>query len=199
MHTTTKLNDGYMGSGKHLLRAIKKYGLENFQKTVIAVCEDRKAMLLLEAELVNDEYVSDSNTYNLTVGGKGGFYYINKHKLGMSSDKAKMMIEVRNANLTPAQLREISLKAAKTSKQRQVGPYSPMHPHLPTFLGKHHTEKTKNKMRISAVGKHCGKLNSQFGTMWITNGINNMKIGKDDPIPKGWAPGRKCKPPIQLI
>lgn len=32
--------------------------------------------------------------------------------------------------------------------------------------------------------------NSQYGTMWITNGTKNKKIKKDDVIPEGWYKGR---------
>ena len=34
VHKTDNLNDGYMGSGKILNRAIKKYGVENFEKDI---------------------------------------------------------------------------------------------------------------------------------------------------------------------
>jgi hypothetical protein len=40
--------------------------------------------------------------------------------------------------------------------------------------------------------KNGGSKNSQFGTMWITNGIENKKIKKDlDIIPEGWYKGRR--------
>ena len=32
--------------------------------------------------------------------------------------------------------------------------------------------------------------NSQFGSVWITDGTNNKKIKKDTPIPEGWKKGR---------
>lgn len=35
-----------------------------------------------------------------------------------------------------------------------------------------------------------GEKNSQYNTMWITNGYNTTKIGKDDPIPEGYWKGR---------
>ena len=61
------------------------------------------------------------------------------------------------------------------------------------FLGKKHTKESKVKMSKSHKGKHEGSKNSQFGTMWITNGIDNKKIRKDDMIPEGWRKGRFVK------
>lgn len=39
-HTTENINDGYMGSGILISRAIKKYGIQNFRKEWIMFCED---------------------------------------------------------------------------------------------------------------------------------------------------------------
>jgi len=32
--------------------------------------------------------------------------------------------------------------------------------------------------------------------MWITNGVENKKIKKDDLIPQGWNKGRKLNAPL---
>src|SRR3546814_14655367 len=39
-------------------------------------------------------------------------------------------------------------------------------------------------------GFQTGRKNSQFGTMWITDGSKNQKIKKDMVIPIGWYKGR---------
>jgi hypothetical protein len=34
MHSTSNLEDGYMGSGKYLKASQKKHGMKNFKKTI---------------------------------------------------------------------------------------------------------------------------------------------------------------------
>ena len=57
------------------------------------------------------------------------------------------------------------------------------------MFGKTHSDKTKQKMSLAQTGQQ----NSQFGTMWITNGTENKKIKKVDNIPEGWYKGRTIK------
>lgn len=41
-----------------------------------------------------------------------------------------------------------------------------------------------------AQKKRTGNRNSQYGTMWVTNGTENRKISKSDTIAEGWRIGR---------
>ena len=76
-HKTSDLSDGYLGSGTFLKRAIKKHGEENFNKEVLFKYDNPDEMFAKEAELVNEDFLMNENTYNLKVGGFGGFDYIN--------------------------------------------------------------------------------------------------------------------------
>jgi hypothetical protein len=56
--------------------------------------------------------------------------------------------------------------------------------------------KEARKKRIESfkrIQHQRGETNSQYGTMWITNGETNKKIKKNEPIPEGYFPGRKLK------
>jgi len=53
----------------------------------------------------------------------------------------------------------------------------------------------KRKYAKNQSINQSGNKNSQFGTMWITNGVNSKKIKINDPIPKGWHIGRVIKVP----
>lgn len=47
-HSTNNLDDGYLGSGKHLLLALKKYGKENFKRDILEFCEDFEHLKQME-------------------------------------------------------------------------------------------------------------------------------------------------------
>lgn len=62
-----------------------------------------------------------------------------------------------------------------------------------SFAGKTHTEETKKRIGEANQEAQSGQRNSQYGTIWITNGVNNRKIKHGAPIPDGWYKGRRIK------
>ena len=70
VHSTDNLNDGYMGSGKRLKMAFKKYGIGNFKKEIVRQCKSRKEACELEAAFVTEALIKDDNCYNVVLGGE---------------------------------------------------------------------------------------------------------------------------------
>ena len=70
VHNSTKPT--YLGSGRALLNAIKEHGRENFVRETLEVFDTEDEAYAREAEIVNEDFVADRNTYNLGKGGKGG-------------------------------------------------------------------------------------------------------------------------------
>lgn len=70
-HSADKIDDGYLGSGTLLMRAIKRYGVANFKKEIIQFCDTSKDAYDIESKLVTMAQVNDRACYNLVVGGNG--------------------------------------------------------------------------------------------------------------------------------
>lgn len=52
-HVTDNLDDGYMGSGSYLKRAMRKYGIDNFKKEWLMFCEDIDELNYMERVFVD--------------------------------------------------------------------------------------------------------------------------------------------------
>ncbi len=185
-HVAKNLDDGYMGSGKLIIRAIKKYGVENFKKEILHVFETEAEMNEAEARLV----ILNENSYNLCPGGKGGFGYINKNGLSVLNKLSPESEMKRRASLSIYNKKAIASGDPKWQllQQRSAPARNAKYP-LGTFKDKKHSNETRQKMSEKAKERTPEK-NSQYGTIWITNGLTNKKLKKIDTIPEGWYKGR---------
>lgn len=190
MHSTSNLDDNYLGSGIQLWRSIRKHGKTSHIKEILDFLPNRKELAIRETEVVNETLLSDPLCMNLISGGYGGsrsnsnqqrkFIMAGAHAPGRikkSSDKIKWLYEN-----DPDWSNNTRSKISKGLKANTEW--------LKTWQGKKHKLETKNKIgrANSIAGK--GSLNSQYGTMWITNHLENKKVKSTSEIPEGWERGR---------
>lgn len=84
VHETEDPNvfDGYLGNGVNRFKpssmynskapfclAVQKYGFDSFRRSTIKIFDNRQEALDLEAEIVNEEFIKRSDTYNIILGG----------------------------------------------------------------------------------------------------------------------------------
>ena len=70
---TTREDKNYLGSGKNLKRAIKKYGKENFTTKILEECSTFEELCEREEYWINHLNAKDNpNFYNIIDGGMGG-------------------------------------------------------------------------------------------------------------------------------
>lgn len=183
MHSTNDLEDGYLGSGTLLRRAIVKYGERNFKHEILTFCKSREELAEKEHELV-EQYLGKQECMNLKPGGKGGFCNAEHARRfhaagGRAARKACSSKQAEKLKTDP----EYNAWWHKRCREANAR----------AFLGRKHTDLSKQKMSKSHKGAGKGCYNSQYGTCWITNSLENKKIPKGSDIPEGWRLGRVLK------
>jgi hypothetical protein len=182
-----------MGSGTVIKRAIAKYGVDNFDKTILRECESESDMYDNEAEIVTSEFIERTDTYNLIHGGKNGIID------GNLPEFRQKALNTLFQNYTMEEL----IAHGKYTHNLVIKKYGinamrrwQSNGGKIRFLGKHHTDETKQQIGKANSIHQQGINNSQYGTMWITNGTDNKKIKKseyDEWFNNGWGKGRVMK------
>jgi hypothetical protein len=187
VHQTTDINDKYMGSGTVINNAYKKYGKDLFVKTILEYFDNREDMIRREIEIVNEEFLARSDTYNVRRGGTGGFDYINKNGLNINhvprSDDFKKNLSERmkrdNPSKRPDAKERMSTATKKvmergthpfldSEKQRELSNRPRKDGRTKSEVSKETAsrmvkEKTHGFLKINAnkiTCEHCGKVSS---------------------------------------
>lgn len=120
-HATEDLNDKYLGSGTAIMRAIKRYGQENFYRSVLEVCKTPEDMYEAEARWVDKEWMCRKDTYNCATGGSGGYRVSDETREKMSiGNKGRVFTEEHRRKLSEAAKR----RKPNIEKGHKFGPMS---------------------------------------------------------------------------
>ncbi len=191
MHSTYKLDDGYLGSGKILRYSIRKYGKENFNIEILEFYNSREELINGEIKLITELHINDILCMNLKNGGLGGIIDEDHHRK-MKEGASKWMNRQWESE-------EWVIKFKKQTSLNNTNQYQNGTRERRYFFdwnGKEHSEQTKSKIGESNSIKQKGELNSQYGSCWITKDGENKKIKKeelDNFLSNGWIKGRFLK------
>jgi hypothetical protein len=152
VHVSEEEYDSYLGSGKLLLAAIRKYGRENFKRETLKICESQEEMFHLESTIVNREFIERDDTYNIHLGGNGaqkGHRHsdVTKEKIGSKhkgtkhTEDAKAKMSASRKGKTKTEEHRLKLSVAHTGKQM--------------------SDLSKDKMSKSKRGKVRGPLSQE--------------------------------------
>ena len=188
MHSTNRIDDGYLGSGKRLYYELNKYGRDNFKFEILKQFDSREELVQAEINLITEQDIQNPNCLNLKQGGEGGFSK-EVQKIGSTVGN----IEKRRLEKEDPEYRERIRRIMSQCMKRQYAEGKRKNPNIGQWIGRKHTPETLEKMKQSHKDKSIGENNSQYGTCWITNEVESRKINKGDTIPQGWRLGRKLK------
>ena len=132
-------SDNYLGSGTVFEFALKKYGRKNFKREILRRCETLHELRIWEHVFIKKYHAQDPSIgYNKADGDVNTSEY-NPAKL--PEVREKMLIKNRQTTRDP----EYRKRHSEIMKE-----YYKTHP--ATFTGKHHSEKTKEKIRQKRLG-----------------------------------------------
>jgi hypothetical protein len=188
MHSTNRIDDGYLGSGKRLYYELNKYGRDNFKFEILKQFSSREELVQAEISLIDEKVLKDQNCLNLKQGGTGG--NVGKGEEHLGGDCWAAANRYWNTEEGKKRKPEIGRQAQK--RQVEKGLHKTWKDTY-SWKGKKHTPETIEKMKESKKNQGKGIENSQYGTCWITDEYSNKKIYKGDHIPEGWRLGRKLK------
>lgn len=191
MHSTCDINDGYMGSGVRLRRSIRKYGVNNHIKDIVEFFENRDLLVEAEKKAITSEMITDINCMNLMPGGNGGFISDEQQKHRSICANKVLNEKLKNDTVFKEQwLKKMKFGIQKAMDEGKMKTWKDNY----NWIGKKHSEETKQKMSESSKGKGTGETNSQYGTCWITKDGMNKKIKKEELetyLKDVWVKGRK--------
>lgn len=168
------VEDSYMGSGKQIVAAIKKYGTENFSKDILKIFETDEEAALFEASLVTKDMIASPMTYNMHEGGYGGFAHLND---GSSKHRSRA-----------AKGGKVSIQQLQQHPNSQKGKFSKNNSRTKDLSKKANQIKTQMiavnpDVFLEArrkISEHQTKNNSMFGRIWIFKDSEKKVIREEE-------------------
>jgi hypothetical protein len=162
LHSTSNLDDAYLGSGTRLWKSIKKYGKKNHKREILEFLPDRKALAAREREIVDESIINDPMCMNLMKGGEAGGFINDSHQIKCASAGGQRTASLIKEDLDYAEAH--SLKMSIANKRAYLNGKIAK---TPDWSGRSHSAEAKQKIATANSIQQSGEKNSQFGTRWM--------------------------------
>jgi group I intron endonuclease len=159
-HKSKNWDSNYFGSGILLNRAIKKYGIENFECNLIMWASSKEELNKLEIKYI--AYYKPE--YNISTGGTGGNLGEKVNKLISEGQKGRISWNKGKTNIYSEETRKKMSEAKKGKSSWNKGKIFSEETRkkmseakkgkISSMKGKHHSEKSRKKMSESRKGRH---------------------------------------------
>lgn len=201
--------------------AIKKYGKQNFKRTIIKEFDNPEQAFLYQSELVTQQKVDDKMCYNCGIGGLGGPMFLNKHhtyttKIKLSqafkgksfiTQQGRKKISQKNklriiSECTRERLSKSTIERMENPEERKKisdsikymykeGLYNNM---LQNYGRKPKSQQVKKKISNSRRGKHIGipQTNEHKSKISKSIKLHNQQNKRNGISTPSSIRGRKC-------
>lgn len=165
----TSYSKRYLGSGDNMKKAIKKYGRKSFTRVTLAEFTSSENAYAAESEMVTEEFSKRLDTYNVSLGGRGGASLTTemKAKIGVAAkgnqynlgkkltDEHKARISAAGKGRKHSEATKAKMSLASKGNKRAVGRVvsAEVRQKLSTaYKGRTHTVESKAKMSVAKKG-----------------------------------------------
>jgi len=185
-HSSDNLNDGYLGSGTAIIRAIKKYRKNNFRREILEEFGSKKDAFNSQEKYIKKFDTLVPNGYNISPSGGvhwGGVHsdqtkkQISESQKNMPEERKKRMSEIHKG-MKHSESTIIKMKNKVFSKEyrkklsnansERIWTEESKEKNRQSHIGKKHTNETKRKMSESHKGLKPSKES-------IRKRVNKMK------------------------
>ena len=152
----------YLGSGKYLLRAVKKYGKNNFKINLIAIANSKDELDELEIKFIAiyKNANNKNSIYNITKGGESGSdTFINNPNKEQIREKLSLIMlnKYKNGYINPFKGKHLTPEQLKNYKGRKGKICSKATKSILREIAKRNwaIKEIREKMKLGMRGK-CG-------------------------------------------
>lgn len=202
------LDNGYYGSGKLILKIIKKYGTKIFTRQIIDYASSQEELSDKEIYYINKYQTLYPNGYNLTLRKQGTNPYVPKEasqelrmirsenaKVLWQKDEYREKISEKRKETWKSEEHRKKISNAMKNRMKKLKEQKKCTRGLLKFLSDESNKEKWNKKRIKGLNtKECKEKLSKAakGRHWYNNG--KISVFKYD-IPEGneWVRGRLLK------